>query len=251
MTLFDTKDVNSLRRVTFLIAVELDSEQRLTNLIEQLKYLRAIGSPVFLYESSKTQQLPSLVDLTGINYRFFECNLLHRTKLFNIMATDTDADVMVLHDVDVFLPISQLIDAVTSIENGTDFCYPYVHWKATKSIANLDVPTITDESVGGSVLCKRSSFFAAGMENEYFKSWGIEDLERFTRWQILGYIVRRVDGSLYHMEHWRDDRYNEPNEPWQRNLDEYKKVKAMTKDELLRYIKTWPWCNLRASRGLL
>lgn len=44
-----------------------------------------------------------------------------------------------------------------------------------------------------------------GGENEYFYGWGMEDMERVKRMEILGLPVSRVDGSLFHLFHYRNE----------------------------------------------
>lgn len=47
------------------------------------------------------------------------------------------------------------------------------------------------------------SYKNAGMENEDFYGWGLEDGERFYRMYSLGYKIRRVQGPLFHLTHSR------------------------------------------------
>ena len=83
-------------------------------------------------------------------------------------------------------------------------------------------------------------YLKAGGENEYFYGWGMEDLERVKRMEILGLPVSRVDGALFHLFHYRYENswyYNETLEKESRA--EYLKVCSMHKYQLEQYIQTW------------
>jgi predicted glycosyltransferase involved in capsule biosynthesis len=58
-------------------------------------------------------------------------------------------------------------------------------------------------AVGGAFFVNRSKYIEAGLENENFYGWGLEDGERFVRWNKLGYKVQRVNGVLFHLSHER------------------------------------------------
>ena len=57
--------------------------------------------------------------------------------------------------------------------------------------------------VGGAFLANLKSYIDAGLENESFYGWGLEDGERYYRWENLGYKIKRVSGPLFHLSHSR------------------------------------------------
>ena len=92
------------------------------------------------------------------------------------------------------------------------------------------------------VFLRRTAFFEAGMENEHFRAWGLEDDERVVRFTHLGLKVERVSGPLFHLEHPRPlDQVGPGNPCYQANDQEYQKVIRMNPGELRAYIATWPW----------
>lgn len=95
-------------------------------------------------------------------------------------------------------------------------------------------------SVGGAFLVNKDVYLKAGGENEHFYGWGMEDLERVKRMEILGLPVTRAKGALYHLFHFRNENsrfYNETLENESRA--EYLTVCSLTKNRLEKYIQTW------------
>ena len=59
-------------------------------------------------------------------------------------------------------------------------------------------------AVGGAVFAQTEKYLQAGMENEDFYGWGLEDGERHYRWLSFGYGIYRSEGCLFHLSHPRD-----------------------------------------------
>ena len=76
--------------------------------------------------------------------------------------------------------------------------------------------------------------------NEYMHGWGLEDTEKLKRITILGLLVYRVRGGLYHFWHPRGNNsgYFDPQREMAL-LKEYGKVCMCPREELLVYIKSW------------
>ena len=58
-------------------------------------------------------------------------------------------------------------------------------------------------AVGGAVFAQTEKYLQAGMENEDFYGWGLEDGERHYRWLSFGYRIYRSEGCLFHLSHPR------------------------------------------------
>ena len=102
----------------------------------------------------------------------------------------------------------------------------------------------TGSSYGGVLFFNKKSFIAAGMENEHYISYGPEDWERPIRYSTLDFKIERLDGNLYHIDHWIGDNSSTNNPHFFNNNVEFEKVKQMNKEQLIEYIKTWEWCNV-------
>lgn len=192
----------------------------------------------------------------------FPAGAFHRTKMLNCMASISDSSVVVNYDCDVLIPPIQIFEAVEKIRSGkADMVYPYDGRFARVPRANynallqsLDCGIFRNAqfkgmgkddfpSVGGAVVVNKEKFFESGGENENFISYGAEDLERKVRWEKLGYKVERIKGVLYHIDHHVGVNSSSQNPHFNANEKEYRKVNKMTKEELLAYVKTWPWLS--------
>ena len=83
------------------------------------------------------------------------------------------------------------------------------------------------------------------MENENFVAYTPEDVERYYRFKTLGYNIGRVDGALYHLNHYCGAESSIKNPFYQRGLYELNKVRSMDADKLYEYISTWKWLDNR------
>jgi len=165
-------------------------------------------------------------------------------------------------DVDVICSESQIFKAAELLcLNNQVLVYPFDGklWCINASFSELfrkrlDLSILSDfsqnkylmcgyYSVGGAFLVNVKEYRKCGWENENFLGWGPEDAERFKRVEILsGFTPLRVDGELFHLFHSRGINSG----PFDESLAfstkrEYCKVCSMTKDELLKYVKSWNW----------
>jgi Glycosyl transferase family 11/N-terminal domain of galactosyltransferase len=224
---------------TFVIPYMKDSNDR----EENLNLTRNI-----IFNSFETNV--SLIDIPS-------GELFHRTKMINRGVNKSTTPICVNYDCDVILPPMQLLLAVIKIREGKDVMYPYggnfiklnrYSWYARiKSCLDIGVLASSHQkssdkiSVGGCVVFNKESFIKVGMENENFISFGPEDKERFIRFLKLGLDVDRVQGNLYHINHYTGHNSNAGNPNYLKNVAEYRKVKEMSDEELVEYVKTWSW----------
>ena len=96
------------------------------------------------------------------------------------------------------------------------------------------------KSVGGAFMANRMKYIEAGMENENYYGWGLEDHERYQRWKKLEYRTHKVDGPLFHLSHGRgtNSRYHNP---MQANIKHkiLSKTKAIEKSGLHNLVLEW------------
>ena len=79
------------------------------------------------------------------------------------------------------------------------------------------------------------------MENEVFLSWGNEDGERYSRFQKLYFIIKRVEGPLFHIQHAKKVNSLRKNPSIGNNTRERERIREMSVADLLKEIETWPW----------
>lgn len=260
-TEFDHKGKKfDLMDVEFTIPVLKDHNDRKENLdLSVCMIQRDFDTSVTVGElGNKFSYMSQWCKYTSLSGDFF-----HRTRYLNEMAKDSDKPIICNYDCDVIIPPMQIIMAVEAIRSGeADFVFPYDgrflrlprnHW--FKTIERfLDAGAIAGNdfdggragdaiSVGGCVLVDRKKFFAAGGENENYRNYGNEDVERVFRWKTLGYVVKRIGGVLLHIDHYVGPNSTNRHQYGKSNWDEWGKVKSMDKKQLLAYIKTWPWAQ--------
>ena len=97
------------------------------------------------------------------------------------------------------------------------------------------------DSVGGILFWDKIKFFMEfGGGNENFISWGYDDTEMFERANKLGIKIGRCEKGLYHLPHKSSlNSLNGAHKYYNNNELEWIKVKNMSKEQLITYIKTW------------
>lgn len=188
-------------------------------------------------------------------YRHFDLEVFHRTKMLNEMAASATTEFVANYDCDVFLSPIQILEAMHRLRQGDDICYPYdgdfLHVERNGNFHtladSLDLGVFaklktraTRNSKGGAVFVNKKRFFDAGGENERMVNHAPEDLERWERFTKLGLKVSRVKGSIFHMEHWRGvNSHTEGHRHSKENQTEFTKIKSLGQQQLKEYIATW------------
>lgn len=220
-----TKGFVRLTDVTFIIPIKIDSDDRLQNFYATINYLtKNFDTNIVIYESDTTSKLKNIVpeNITHI----FEKNttsFFHRTRYLNYMLNMSKTPITVNYDIDVVLPVESYVEACEKILNeNCDLIYPYGYGNfqtkinkigRNKLISNSNLNNLTDsdfESTGVASWYGHCQFFKTdtykkyGGENEYFISYGPEDLERYSRFVNLETKVEHLQNRIvYHIEHDR------------------------------------------------
>ena len=213
--------------VTFNIILRLDSIERLENIIASITFLnRHFNTNVTVWECSYRDNgfLKKLLDNARVSYVFKQDDdpILFRTHYLNQMIQETTTPIVSIWDTDVIAPVNQIIDAVNLLRlQEADFVYPYdkLFLDTSIIIRNLyleseDISLLMNNTkkmkqmyppkpVGGAFFCNLKAYKESGLENEKFYGWGMEDGERYCRWEKMGYRMKRIDGPLFHLSHPR------------------------------------------------
>ncbi len=220
MTKFDLTDL------TFIIPLRVDSIDRLENLLCCTQYiLDNFLTQIVVWEADarNAKILPRLLH-PDIQHLFHEDNdpIFYRTRYINSIVSTIKTPYVAVWDADVIAPKEQVIRSIELLrENNADFVYPYkdillnvppcvkkIYFKS-EDIAVLQrfssgfYPMYGPKAIGGGFIVNRSKYIEAGMENENYYGWGLEDGERYHRWKRLGYKIEHVDGVMYHLDHSR------------------------------------------------
>jgi hypothetical protein len=97
------------------------------------------------------------------------------------------------------------------------------------------------KSVGGAVMFDAQAFIAGGMENEHFISYGPEDCERYDRFNMLGYRVRRIPGPIYHFDHLTGVDSGSSHPHFLQNRKELEKIRSLDHVALRKFVDSWAW----------
>jgi hypothetical protein len=215
-----------LSDTTFLLIVRLDSIERLENIILVTEYIASFfeTSTLVLESSPYSNGLLEKLLNKNIRYTFQEDHdpILFRTKCLNRMSSTVETPFIAVWDTDIIAPVIQVRRAVELLRTGgADFVYQYEKlFLDTSPILRklyMQEPSIefleqninkmkemyTPNPVGGAFLANIKSYKESGLENENFYGWGLEDGERYYRWENLGYKIQRITGPLFHLSHKR------------------------------------------------
>jgi len=252
---------NNLTDVTFLIPVRIDSVDRLENINLILKFIKEnFITTIKLLEADNVEKLHNhLIDKKI--FLFDKNSIFHHTKFRNILARNIETPLIIFWDTDIIISPIQIIEAVTLLrKNKREFIIPYngkvyLIDSVLKQIfcKNNSVRFLQNNrkkmllmydtfSVGGIFICRLDDYWIAGGENENFYGWGPEDIERIKRWEILGYKVTFLKGSIYHLHHIRlKNSWYGSYEIELQNKKELIKVCRESPEELKNYINGWEW----------
>jgi predicted glycosyltransferase involved in capsule biosynthesis len=195
------------------------------NLSVVIRYIKKnLSANVYIYEIGEAQNpFFSKYIADSCYYRFIEDfdPIFHRTYYINQAVNEIRDSIVAIWDADVIVPFSQIKDAFTMVSNSVDFCYPYKNFflDTTRELRrlflkkeNIDLlmkyrdfmtPLYTPNPVGGVFVVNKKKYIECGGEDENFYGWGMEDGERFLRWNSLGMSVHRINGPLFHLWHPR------------------------------------------------
>ena len=257
------KTTESLKDVTFLIPLRLDSVCRIENLQMTIEDLLAhFDTNIHVQETGDFNNgiLMKLLP-TNVRYHFIEDYdpIFHRTYYINRMIKHCTTPLVAVWDSDVITPPDQIIKAVEWLRTGeADFVRPYdkqfldtssiireLYFK-TRDICYLGkhigkmTPLYPPNPVGGGFFASLEKYKESGLENEKFYGWGVEDGERVNRWNILGYRYKNTPGVMYHLSHPRgqNSQFHCPHEMDVKNAELYR-VASMSKQELQQEIAGW------------
>lgn len=249
-----------LTDTSFLIPLFIDSEDRLTNLEMITRYLyKHFDTTIIVVEAGPEQKVDPGRLAPNVQYHYIEDHngYFHRTRYNNQLIKLSRTPFIALYDVDVIFPPAQVMTSLRALRSGTtSISYPYsgtfyntAPWITDIFRMTLDHTvlerlkdkhaTSSRRSLGGCVFLHRDTFITYGGENEHLTSWGPDDLERATRYRILGHSIHRTPGVLYHLHHQRGKNSGYQRETFEPLLSEYLKVCSQTRDELMAYIETW------------
>jgi hypothetical protein len=234
-----------LSDVTFVIPVFFDGKDRENNINAVVQYIQGNTSAKIIIGEQLEEKFNYFSNVEYV--RFDKMMEFHRTLMINEMSKMATTEIVVVCDADTFIPMGQYDEAIRIISaNEADVVYPYSSFvkldqgntdKFLKKKDIFELSGVGINSYGGMIFFNKDQFIRSGMYNTNFICWGVEDLEIYHRLEKLGFVIKRVEGNLYHLNHRRGVNSTEVNDYYQNNVKEYKKVKLMDKKELEEYVK--------------
>lgn len=247
-----------LTDVSFLIALKIDSKDRINNLDITIEYLQHhFDTEIIISEQSKESLIKGRYNCKHIFTEVDE--FFNRQRGVNIAASQSTNPIIAHYDADVILTPQQIVKAVEAIRSGTlELASPYNGYfydvpklfhkeiADSHSIDCIDISQckmFSPRSVGGVVFFNRKVFWQCGGANENFKGLGYEDDEIFERFKKLKIKMGRVTKPLFHLTHVRTETAYDHNPFVNANRDEFLRIQNMTQEQLEQEIKQWEWVN--------
>ncbi len=209
-----------------IIPIRQDSIDRIENLVVTTGFLKSnLDAEICVIEANSYDNkiLHALLS-RNVSLDFIQDSdpIFHRTQYINQLTRKLITPYIGIWDSDVICPIEQLNKAIEILQNNeADFVYPYDKYfldtspilrqlylktrdfnfllKNMKKMKEMYPPN----PLGGAFLANMKAYRESGFENENFYGWGLEDGERYHRWEKLGYRIKRVSGPLFHLSHGR------------------------------------------------
>ena len=244
---------HDLKDITFVIPFYLENKERSDNLYCIYNFLRDnFETNFFLIQSYREigEQLP----ISDFFIRQ-ENEIFHRTKVINAGIKSVQTKYFSIYDTDTIFSIENIVAAALRLRDGAQAVYPYdgrfidIDRSYLRDGIIKEATSFATESKGGAVFLNTKDYFSTGLENENIISWGPEDAERYERMKTLGFRIERMPGKCWHISHQRGVNSGPQNPHTTANNSEYEKVKAMNKEELQAYIKTWAWAGTPTLKG--
>lgn len=216
----------NIPELTFLIAIRIDSIERLENLILSVGFLQKYFSTnIYILEAASFNSgIVQKYFNRSVKYEFIEdCDpIFHRTKYFNHMIASCPTEYIALWDADIIVNKSAILEGLDLLRNKQyDVVYPYDTnfyevptilrniFARNKNILFLEkslskMKKLYDcPMVGGGVMINKEKFIEAGMENENYYGWGNDDWDRYYRFIQLNYSISHTNNVLFHLTHPR------------------------------------------------
>jgi len=254
---------HNLSNLTFIIPLRIDSIDRLENLLFATNYiLKHFQTNVIVWEADErnTMLLQKLLnpEVKHIFHTDYD-PIFYRTKHINTIVKTVDTPYIAIWDADVVVPKEQILASIKLLsQDKADFVYPYKDimlnvpacvkniYAKTEDISILEKYSsgfhsmYGPKALGGGFIVNRLKYIEAGMENENYYGWGLEDGERYHRWLRLNYKVVSTDGVLFHLDHSRgvNSIFHSNDQSYIKRKEQFR-IRNMSLKSLQEEVKTW------------
>ena len=233
--------------VSFIIPCrDLDRHGAITSVVNGVRAQRFPNIQIIVSEHDTARRLPQIAEpvehvLTQSDGRPF-----NKAKAMNAGVAKAVSPFLVLHDADMILPAeyAKLAYDMLQMHDGCHFGKTVVYL-SDHSTADVNAIGILDDTAscdhiigyfeGGSLACRRSTYWQVGGFNEDFWGYGVEDCEFYTRLSTNSNWKedRRID--FVHMSHGRTPDWHEQHK---RNKELHNKLERIPMDERIRILRS-------------
>lgn len=245
---------------TVLCALYIESEDRMANatrtltfLLQNLPLVRIVivevGRPRLM---ALVRKLNAAYD-ERICYEYIrdESPIFHRTKYLNVGLRKVRTEVVIIHDIDCILPVESYKEAERLITSGecqivSPFTNPpgvyYVAQAIADDLLDLDkhdaVMRVSRRGFAGNgfvVFFDSKAYAQNGGEDESYCSWTCEDDSRLYCNKKLGLTHGRVEGHVFHCEHFRGINSSKENPYWKAGEMHFKYLNGLDTEQTRQY----------------
>jgi predicted glycosyltransferase involved in capsule biosynthesis len=224
-----------MKNTTVIIHFRNDCEDRIFNLKTILRYLNDVVKPREIILINDDKNIDPIMKWVKDSYPSIKLLYLEnsdefkKSYSFNESAKRATSNILCFYDVDVLIPLDQLVIAERLIyDNESDHVYPFgglfidvkKHFfdnflptfdlgilkseikETTLGYFNGNVEIVSDKSPGGCNIISKEAFEKIGGYDDNFIGWGFEDTdfrERSGKINRVKYL-NKTD-FLYHLEH--------------------------------------------------
>lgn len=271
-----TPEKYDLSDLTVIIPFRRDSNDRLNNLINVVRYFYGYfkNFKMIISENGQESHKEWFREVPNLEYYFEESDdWFHKTKIMNDAVKKCDTKVIALYDVDVLFFPQLFFKTVNYVKTHRriDYAMPFngvfahikdpyksdfvkdfdfnkmqlikspkqVNEDFSYEIENGKIPLEVEhvKSPGACHIFKRDAFIKFGGCNENIKTYAFDDTELEHRFWRVGKKAVRMEGQAIHMWHHRGIESGNDHPLFMNNVNEYEKVGKMTRQELLEYIE--------------
>jgi hypothetical protein len=208
---------------SFLMPLRIDSEYRKANADSSISFILSHFETNFLVIESDSER-KYYPDFHGkeFKYEFIkdEYFFFYKTKYINHLIETAKTPYVAVWDTDAISPPTQIIESAQKLRSGqvvmsipfdgrflmcdkflSDFFKRIRDIEILMKLATVLPLMYGYHSTGGAFMADKAKYLKIGGENENFQGWGVEDVERVKRLEILNLPVHYSEGPLFHLWH--------------------------------------------------
>lgn len=180
------------KKLTFVIPVRIDCNERERNLFTVIKWLSILQCRIIVLEADEIQHIESASLPEHVDYKFIQDNnpKFFRTHYINILLEMATTEVIAVWDSDIIVCHKAIKEAVKYISEGCTIAYPYdgrfimLNDEGSEALINsMDIVSFNKKELtpifkrpfcGGAFLVNKKRYRSIGGENERFTGWGLK-----------------------------------------------------------------------------